>query len=102
VSFPWWIRDVTIARVQVIMAIIGMHNLKRCSSRKMRFARSFPNIRKTRHYLTSPYLILADVERSEIVRIGRRIKPSYAVHHEPENSLRPDLIVIHNKGFFDY
>jgi hypothetical protein len=100
-SFPWNFELVAVAKIQIILALIGLVNLRHFHAKKIKFITSYrPYIKMMRYTLTSPYVILlADGE--VLAQMGRRIKPSYAVHHKPEYSIRADLIIVHNKGFFD-
>jgi hypothetical protein len=96
--FPYAIDIVAISKLQVILALIGLKNLRNINAVKRQFAQNCPNLVRTRHYCTSPYLVVTElVDTHE----GRKIKAPYAIDHYPETSLRSELIIIHNKGFDD-
>jgi len=100
VQFPYTFEVVAATRLQLILAIIGMGNLEALGKRKRAFAQQCPGVRRTRFYQTSPYLVVDPVAENGQPP-ERRCKGSYAMHGKPEDSRRPDLVVIHNKGFCD-
>lgn len=98
--FPHKIEVIMIAKIQIIMALIGFTNLTTINKKKKMFAEHVQNILKTKHYETTPYLVLTKPNSSwEIVY--RKRKPPYACHKNPEQSVRREIIIIHNKGFSD-
>lgn len=99
-DFPYLCEPCEPTKLQVILALIGMANLKQINARKQRFAATCPGIRRTRFFLTAPYL-MCDGSQGEGAAFRRKVKGSYALHGHPEMSLRPDLVIIHNKGFSD-
>jgi hypothetical protein len=97
-SFPYTIANVGITKIQIIAALIGLRYISQIESRKRRFALSCPKVVATRYYDSSPYLVVSSFDSQHS---GRKRKRPYAVDRHPEQSLRSDLKVIHNKGFCD-
>lgn len=97
-DFPYTLDILAISKLQLIMALIGLENLTPIYSKRKSFAVKYPNVVRTHYFDTSPYLI---IDTSQSAQLNRKIKPSYAMHHHPEKSLRENLTIIHNKGFCD-
>ncbi|MBS9392142.1 MAG: hypothetical protein HEQ29_02925 [Dolichospermum sp. LBC05a] len=97
--FPYTINLYQIQKVQLIMAILGLEDLKRLKKIKMEIFGKNIKYNSMQNFQTSPYLVLED--ESELESLSRNIKSPYALHHKREHSLRPDITVIHNKGFDD-
>ncbi|MEO1999243.1 MAG: hypothetical protein ABGZ17_28695 [Planctomycetaceae bacterium] len=96
-NFPFGFTNHRLTRLQIIMALQGLRNLPHYyQRRKQRIAR-LNHVQPMRHHLGSPLLILNRIESSE----AHRIKPPYARHHSPHQTLRSDLTVVHNNGFDD-
>lgn len=96
--FPYLIEDVGIARIQIITALIFMGLIDKINMKKRNFALTCPKKVKTQHYETSPYLVVSSFVK---MHEKRKRKAPYAIHEHPEQSLRGDLKIIHNKGFCD-
>jgi hypothetical protein len=84
-------------KLQYAMALIGMRSLRRFDKLKARVLRLDAHL-PTRFASTAAYLVLK--EPREELR-DQEIKAPYALDAEPRRSLRPDQLVIHNKGFAD-
>lgn len=101
-SFP---NDIALrrpARIQLALALAGTKRLPAYAARKHArlAAGGYMNMARG---AASPYLIAAPSKRTQILatRLTLRQKLAYGVHGQPDKSLRPDLIVLHNKGFAD-
>lgn len=102
VSFPWSFIEVRISKIQLILGIIGLMNLNYFQKRKQFLLNKIPDyIVKTKYYRTASFLVLSNIENDKLIELNRRIKPTYAVNYRPDYSLRPNIIIIHNKGFYD-
>lgn len=97
-SFPYTFESYKIAKIQVILALIGLFNLKYYSKQKNKFLTLDLHL-STRFSNTAAYLILKNNNKKNV---DHKIKYSYADVESPETSLRKDLYIIHNKGFYDY
>jgi len=97
-SFPYKIDDIRIEKVQIIMALIGLANIRLINEKKKESLKSFRNILKTKHFDTSTYIVLTS---DEFIPRSRKLKAPYGIHGKPDKSLREELIIIHNKGFCD-
>lgn len=93
--FPYTIDSLKISKIQIILALIGIENISSKYSLKKSRSRVNGNLIKTRYYQTSPYLL------TEVDQPHRKRKASYAIQGQPQVSIYPDLIIIHNKGFCD-
>ena len=93
--FPYTLELYEPARIQYILGLIGFNRLNERNRMKLDHARRTPDVRRTRFFETSPFLITGSTPPR-----GRR-KPTYARFNQPGESLRPDLYAIHNKGFWD-
>ena len=99
-AFPFLFEPFIMAKIQAVLGVIGLLNLARFQKAKALFLREHGSyIVKTPHYQTSPFLMATHEFR--LHASSRRFKPSYALPNRPEVSLRPDLLIVHNKGFYD-
>jgi hypothetical protein len=96
--YPYTLDILAVSKIQLIMAIIGLSNLHLINAKKRRFATECQDILKTEYCHTSPYLAITTLAYENL---HRKMKPSYALHHFPDLSLRSELAIIHNKGFCD-
>jgi len=98
-SFPYEIKPLVVSKLQVIMALAGIHTLHLRYMKRKRFARKYSNVIRTMYFDSSPYLLIDGSLHG--VQLKRKVKTSYALHHDPERSLHEDFKIIHNKGFCD-
>lgn len=85
------------AKLQLVCAVRGMASLERYQAAKRRLLDRQAHI-KTRFASSAAYLIARDAGIGE----GRLHKRSYAIEGRPDTSLRPDMLIVHNKGFGDH
>lgn len=99
VTFPYEIIEYRPAKIQIIMAVLGIRAMRALNEKRNKYAAKCPGVIKTTNYLSSPFLMISDgnVGFSK----DRKIKGSYARHGNPDVSARQDLHIIHNKGFCD-
>jgi hypothetical protein len=98
--FPYGLERYRPGRVQLIMAVLGLRQLDRFTSRKRALLADYPgSMVHTRFVDTAPFLIVED-EKTSLPRRRRRKRP-YAVPSNAGESLRPQQVIIHNKGFYD-
>jgi hypothetical protein len=102
-SFPWTFEEVRIAKIQIILAIIGIDNLTLFNSAKKKLVAIDKLVIKTKNISTAPFAPIFNWPGNnwKCINTKRKIKPSYALHNTPTVSLRPDLVILHNKGYFD-
>jgi hypothetical protein len=99
-DFPYVIDNYQMAKIQLIMATIGIMNLSYYNKRQKSLLDNCDNYVRTVFCNTAPYLMIS-TDFLEGIEIDRNLKPPYAIHGDSSTSLRADLIIIHNKGFFD-
>lgn len=92
--FPYTLELYRPAKLQYILALIGIDRLRVRNQEKLMRAHNL-QVRRTRFFETSPFLV------AESAAPPGRCKPSYARFGDARESLRPDLKAIHNKGFWD-
>lgn len=85
------------SKLQLACAVHGMASLGRYQAAKQRLLGRDAHL-ETRFARTAAYLIARDAETGE----GRLRKRSYAIEQDPNTSLRPDDLIVHNKGFGDH
>lgn len=97
-AFPFrFSDDYRPAKLQLICAVHGMASLGRYQAAKRSLLDRHAHL-ETRFASSAAYLIARDVE----MRKGRLQKRSYAIEQHPDASLRPDYLIVHNKGFSDH
>jgi hypothetical protein len=99
-DFPYTLERRQPAKLQLILALIGLGNLAELHRTKAAQLRNLPVERRPRYLETSPYVVCNRLALAEIPR-RRKIKGSYAIHREPGVSARPELLIVHNKGYCD-
>jgi len=98
-QFPYTFDNFDLSKLQLATALAGCTFLSSFHAKKMQFIRANEKlILKTKHFMTAPYLILN--KRTSPHNLNR-IKNSYSIPNDPTKSVRPDLIIVHNKGFND-
>ncbi|QEG42991.1 hypothetical protein [Roseimaritima ulvae] len=85
------------SKLQLVLAVLGMDAVDRLVQQRTRLADSDLAVRELPFRTSSPYLIIDSAPGT----LPNRVKPPYAVFHDRVTSLRPNLIVMHNKGFDD-
>lgn len=84
--------------LQLLVANWHLHRIDRFRRRKARALRAFaPSVVDMPNLETAPYVIW----RHKTAPADLLRKPPYSLPHQAGESLRPDLVVIHNKGFDD-
>jgi hypothetical protein len=102
VTFPWTFEEVPMTHIQAAVAVLGLRRLEGYARRKQQLLRSGLPLRRTRFLETTPYVIVDPSARQDPAILGRRRKGPYAVHGKPKESLHPDMLIVHNKGFADW
>jgi hypothetical protein len=96
-AFPYAFDATGVSKLQVVAALVGLANLATFRAAKRRWLETCADAVAVPHIATSPYVVV----RSRSSAAGRRLKQPYAVHRQPSVSLRPDQVIVHNKGFSD-
>lgn len=96
-QFPFEFTNYQLTRLQIIMALLGLRNLPRYYQRRRRRLERLGHVHPMKHRSGSPLLVLQRLDKSAV----HRIKPPYARHGAPRQSLRATLTVVHNNGFDD-
>lgn len=94
-KFPYLNESLPISNYQLVVTLIGLFYLKRYTKNK-KILRTLVKYKKLPESDTSSYII----STSNSLNLKR--KNSYAIHHNPKKSIRPDLHIYHAKGFHDY
>lgn len=92
--FPYTLDLYRPARLQYILALIGLDRLRARNQEKLMRAHDL-QVRRTRFFETSPFLV------TDAAYPTGRCKASYARFSAARESLRPELKAVHNKGFWD-
>lgn len=102
--FPYEIAgsDFAPCKVQYAAAIVGTYLLPFYRRRKRRLIDGGIHL-PTSFASTAPYLVVVDRSPRDVLQlIGMRArKQPYAVEGDPNSSLRPQEVIVHNKGFAD-
>ena len=97
-QFPFLIKSAPgIAKLQIVLAIWGINNLDRYHKSKMDHQKNHLIV-NTQFSETAAYLMLHDRDPG---LQKRRRKATYAVDGNKDHSVRPELTIVHNKGFDD-
>jgi hypothetical protein len=97
--FPYELEQYRPHRVQLIMAVLGLKKLDWYAARKQVLLADYrQRIVRTRFVDTAPYIVFGG---GETPPPGRRHKQPYAMASNFWESLRPDQVIVHNKGFYD-
>jgi hypothetical protein len=102
-TFPYQIHALAISKLQIILAIIGIYFLPLYQKRKQSFLSH--NIHMpTKFSDTAAYLLLKkpDSDSTKINDTRRKRKAPYSIDGTQDKGLRPDDLIVHNKGFFDF
>lgn len=98
VQFPFNFVSYRIDKLQLAAGFAGLSLKNKLELKKKKNLTSFRNLLMvTQRVDMAPYVILKD----QYMGILRQKAP-YALNHSPDKTLRPKLIIIHNKGFNDY
>lgn len=96
--FPFKLTDAyCLTKLQLICAVQGLFLLNRYGAAKAHLLERRAHL-ETRFADTASYLIMLDNGDE----VGRKKKRPYAIEEQPENSRRPDDLILHNKGFNDH
>jgi hypothetical protein len=99
-SFPYVLERYRPHRLQLIMALLGLQQLDRYSSRKRALlADHSQRVLRTPFVDTAPFVVFVS---EETLPPTRKRKPPYAMPLDPNVSLRPQQVIVHNKGFYDH
>lgn len=88
-----------LSKLQLVCAVQGLLMLPWYEARKQRFLDRHDYL-ETRFASTAAYLMAS--RSDETAGSGRKTKRPYAIEQRPEASLRPDDLILHNKGFDDH
>lgn len=103
-DYPFRIEYRKPIKLQLIMAIIGIYSLPYLRQKKKKFL-SLNLHTPTQFAESAAYLIIDKTKTFEALVQGttrsRKLKPPYAIEGNPNSSLRPHDIIVHNKGFDD-
>jgi hypothetical protein len=86
-----------VSKLQIVAALVGLANRGSFVEAKRQWLQTGVDAVPVPHLASSPYVVV----RSRSSAVGRRLKPPYALHGQPAVSLRPDQVIVHNKGFCD-
>lgn len=100
-TYPYKIEPLQPIKLQLVLGIIGIYSLPYYQIRKKKVIKYGLHL-KTTYSETSAYLVISDKKAclDQLVR-GRKVKYPYATEHDPNVSLRPHDVILHNKGFLD-
>jgi hypothetical protein len=99
-SFPNELIPYMPSRLQLAFALAGLTTDS--IRRKKRLPSDSSTVLQTKYVGESPYFVIQSPHRVLNARFpGRRQKPSYAMEGSPNESKKPELLVVHNKGFCD-
>ena len=98
--FPYGLERYHPHRLQLIMALLGLQQLDRYALRKRALlADHSQRVLYTPFLDTAPFVVFVS---EEALPWTRRRKPPYAMPLDPSVSLRPQQVIVHNKGFYDH
>lgn len=102
--FPFTIEDIRVSKWQILAALTGLADLRRLNDCRAKNLTKIRGVLQTDNAKTAAYLMIDTESESEIDTANRdnpicRRKASYAIHQQPQRSLRPDLRIIQNSGY---
>lgn len=99
-SFPNELTPFIPDRLQLAFALAGLKTDEQ--RREQRLSPDSPAVLATRFASESPYLVIrSDTGSSDPREFRRRQKPTYAMEGKPNESRKPHMRVVHNKGYCD-
>jgi hypothetical protein len=99
-SFPYEFKLYHVPKIQLILGIIGLSSIPFFNKKKRSLLQTNIYL-KTRYSSGAAFLAVKDLSMIEGVNENRCKKFPYAIDSNPEESLHPELVAIHNKGFMD-
>jgi hypothetical protein len=97
--FPYGLERYHPHRLQLVMALLGLQQLDRYALRKQALlADHSERVLRTPFADTAPFVVFASEEAPPPTR---KRKQPYATPFDPRTSLRPQQVIVHNKGFYD-